>query len=175
MNIARSILAGVSILTLVAGVAMAQYKNSANRMTGDNSFITKALEGGMVEIEMGQLALTHASDSKVKQFGQRMVDDHTKANDELKRIAGPKGVTVPSAVSAKDKAAIDRLSKLNGKAFDRAYMRDMVRDHREDVSEFKHEATSGADPDVKAFASKTTPTLEDHLKSAEATLKEVEM
>jgi len=102
-----------------------------------------------------------------------MVDDHSKANDELKRVASQKGITVPSSVDRKERATIDRLSKLNGDAFDRAYMQDMVKDHQEDVAEFKKEASSGADSDVKAFASKTLPTLEEHLKMAEDTQRQL--
>lgn len=167
MKMPQKVLAGIATVALTATLSLAQSKQSANRLGADNQFITKAAEGGMAEVEMGQLATQHASNGKVKQFGQRMVDDHSKANDDLKKTASQKGITVPTTVNAKQKATMDRLSKLNGAEFDRAYMQDMVRDHREDVAEFKKEANSGDDPDVKAFASKTLPTLEDHLKMAE--------
>ena len=125
----------------------------------DNTWMTKAAQGGMAEVELGKLAQTNASSDAVKQFGQRMVDDHTKAGEELARIAADKGITLPTGLDAKDQATKDRLSKLTGKEFDRAYMQDMVKDHRTDVAEFKKEAASGKDPEVKAFASKTLPTL----------------
>ena len=102
-----------------------------------------------------------------------MVDDHSKANDELKTLAKNKNITVPGDLEAKDKAERDRLSKLSGEAFDRAYMNAMLQDHRKDVSEFRTESTKGRDADVKAFASKTLPTLEDHLKLAQQTEKAV--
>jgi putative membrane protein len=127
----------------------------------------KAAQGGMAEVALGQLAVSHASNGKVKEFGQRMIDDHTKANTELKQVASHKGETVPSQVDPKDQATMDRLSKLNGNQFDGAYMNDMVKDHKMDIAEFKKEASGGDDPEVKAFASKTLPTLEDHLKMAE--------
>ena len=95
-----------------------------------------------------------------------MVDDHTKANDQLKQIAGNKGVTLPTDLDSKDQALKDRLSKLDGEKFDQAYMKNMVRDHTKDVSEFRKESTSGKDSDLKSFASQTLPTLEDHLKEA---------
>lgn len=123
----------------------------------------------MAEVEMGRLAVQHASNPAVKEFGQHMIDDHTKANDELKEVAAKKGLTVPSAVNAKQKITVERLSRLDGAAFDRAYMQDMVKDHREDVAEFKRESDSGTDPDVKAFASKTLPALQQHLKMAQDT------
>src|SRR5207248_5959538 len=114
-----------------------------------------------------------ASSDQVKQFGQRMVTDHSKANDELKSLAEKKNITLPTDIDPQDKATHDRLSKLSGAAFDRAYMQHMLADHRKDVNEFKRESTTGKDPDVKTWASKTLPTLEDHLKLAEDTTKAV--
>jgi putative membrane protein len=137
----------------------------------DKQFVKEAAEGGMTEVELGQLATQNGQSDAVKQFGQRMVDDHTKANDQLKQIAQEKGVTVPTDLSAKDKAEKDHLSKLKGEQFDRAYMQHMVQDHKADVAEFKKEANSGKDSDVKNWASQTLPTLEDHLKQPEQVTK----
>jgi putative membrane protein len=123
----------------------------------------------MAEVQMGQLATQKASNPDVKAFGQQMVDDHTKANNELKDIASKKGLTLPTGLDAKDQATYDRLSKLSGAEFDRAYMADMVRDHRADIAEFEKEASQGSDPDIKSFASKTLPTLRHHLEMAEST------
>jgi putative membrane protein len=149
----------------------ASQTGSANRMnTAASSFVTKAAEGGMAEVELGRLASQRASDESVKQFGQRMVTDHGKANDELKQIASNKGIDIPSKLAAKHQATMDRLSKLSGAEFDRTYMQDMVRDHREDVNEFRRESQRGTDPELKAFAAKTLPVLEEHLKEAESTL-----
>ena len=106
--------------------------------------------------------------SEVKQFGQRMVDDHSKANEKLKQVASDEGVTVPDKLSAKDAATKARLEKLSGKAFDRAYMHDMVLDHTKDVSEFRMESKNAKDPAVKNFATETLPTLESHLKDAKS-------
>jgi predicted outer membrane protein len=96
-----------------------------------------------------------------------MVDDHGKANDQLKSLARTKNITLPSDLSPKDKALHDRLSKLSGAAFDRAYMRAMVTDHTKDVNEFRTQSKSGVDPDIKSWASSTLPTLESHLKMAQ--------
>lgn len=156
---------------LVSGTALMAQTGTAERMTNsgspDQTFMNKAAQGGMAEVKLGSLAKDHAKSQSVKDFGQRMVDDHTKANEELKSLAAKKNVTLPTDVDAKDQAIYDRLAKLNGAAFDKAYMRDMVTDHRKDVSEFRHEAASGKDPDVKAWAGKTVTTLEDHLKAAQ--------
>jgi putative membrane protein len=144
-------------------------QQSANRMGSDTSFVTKAAQGGMAEVKLGQLATEKASSPDVKAFGQQMVDDHSKANDELKNLASKKGETLPTDIDAKDQAKYDRLSKMSGAEFDKAYMADMVSDHKTDVSEFRRESQRGTDPDIKAWAAKTLPTLEHHLQMAETT------
>jgi putative membrane protein len=134
----------------------------------DHAFVTEAAMGGMAEVELGQLASDKAQSDQVKQFAQRMVTDHGKANDELKSLAQRKNITLPTEVGAKHKATKDRLSKLSGSAFDRAYMQEMVADHRKDVSEFQRESRSGKDPDVKAWAAQTLPTLQEHMQLAQS-------
>ncbi len=156
------------------GMTGTQNTGSANRMTtADSSFATKAAAGGMAEVKLGELAKTNASSADVKSFGERMVTDHTKANDQLKQIATSKGITLPTSLNAKDQATYDRLSKLNGAEFDAAYMKDMVADHKTDVNEFKKEADKGMDNDLKQFASSTLPTLQEHLQMAESTAAKV--
>jgi len=135
----------------------------------DSAWVTNIAKDGMAEIELGKLAASKASSDDVKKFGQRMADDHSKANDELKSIAQDKNITLPSDLDPKATALRDRLSKLSGEAFDRAYMRDMVADHQKAVSAFRMESKSGKDADVKAWAAKTLPTIEDHLKMARDT------
>ena len=147
--------------------------NNPSLSAADRTFMNKACQGGIAEVEMGKLAKEHGSNQAVKDFGQRMIDDHTKAGDELKQVAQQKGITLPGEMTAQDKATYDRLSKLHGAAFDRAYMKDMVTDHRKDVSEFQRESTGARDNDVKSFAAKTLPTLQDHLKQAEDTNRKV--
>ncbi len=164
-NRALTMIAGCALLTL----GMNAQSQSASRMTHDNDFLVKAAEGGMAEVELGRLAVSNSVNPKVKEFGQRMIDDHSRANEELKAIAQRKGDHIPTSVSAKDQATKDRLSKMSGAEFDRAYMEDMIQDHKADVSEFRDEAKSGTDPDYKAFAQKTLPTLESHLKLAQST------
>ena len=112
------------------------------------------------------MAEQKGKNSQVKQFGARMAEDHAKAGDELKRIATGKGLTLPQAPSPEDKREMDKLAKLSGADFDRAYMSHMVADHKKDIAEFEKEASSGQDADIKAFAAKTLPTLREHLKLA---------
>ena len=142
-------------------------KAEAKLASGDRKFVMDALKHGMAEVELGKLAGEKASHDQVKQFGKRMADDHGKAGDELKQIAQTKGITPPGEMDSKHKKLHDRLAKMSGAEFDRAYMSEMVKDHRTDVKEFKRQADKAKDADVKAFAGKTLPTLEEHLKQAE--------
>lgn len=145
-----------------------QFKaDSSHRVSiADKRFMEKAAEGGLAEVKLGQLASDKASNQSVKDFGKRMVTDHTRINEQLKDLASKKGVSLPTSLNAKDQATYDRLSKLSGSEFDREYMRDMVRDHEMDVAEFRRVAQTAKDADVKSFAQQTLPTLEDHLNQA---------
>lgn len=136
---------------------------------GDTTFAMKAAQGGMAEVKLGQLAVDKASNPDVKAFGQRMVDDHTKLNDQMKQIASEENMTLPTDIDAKDQATYDRLSKMSGAAFDKAYMKDMVKDHEMDIKEFQKEANSGKDPKVKNLASTALPILQSHLQQAKET------
>jgi putative membrane protein len=149
-----------------SGSSMSSSSTKSNLSLSDKKFVRDAAQGGMAEVELGKLATEKASSDDVKKFGQRMVDDHTKAADQLKQVASSEGIQLPQGLSAKDKMTEERLSKLSGEQFDKAYMADMVKDHTQDVTEFQHESHSGKDAAVKNFASQTLPTLEDHLKQA---------
>jgi len=160
----------VGLLAVAPMFAQNPQSGSANRLAaGDHTFVTKAAEGGMAEVKLGDLAKEKASDAGVRSFGEQMVTDHSKANDELKTLASSKGITLPTDLSAKDQAEYDRLSKMSGADFDRAYMKLMVSDHHTDVNEFRRESQHGTDADIKAWAGKTLPTLEHHLQMAEST------
>ena len=152
--------------------ASASSESSSSSASGqlsaaDKKFVMHAAKGGMMEVELGKVAADKGSSADVKQFGQRMVDDHSKANDQLKSLAEQKGVTLPSDLDAKDKAMKDKMSGLSGDQFDKMYMQHMVMDHKKDVAEFKKESNSAKDNDLKNWASQTLPTLEDHLKQAQ--------
>jgi putative membrane protein len=160
-----------------AGGAGAKTAPSAPKPTQaaspDAAFAKEAAIGGMAEVELGNLAKEKASSSDVKQFADRMVTDHSRANDDLKQWAQQKNVTLPTEVDAKHRATRDRLAKLSGDAFDKAYMRDMLADHRQDVAAFQRESKMGKDADLKAWAGKTLPTLQEHLKQAQQTAAKV--
>jgi len=150
-----------------AGTQSGTQSGTQGRQSGDQHFVMEAARGGLAEVELGQLASQKAQSDQVKQFAQRMVQDHSKANDELKTIAQQKNITLPTDLESKDKSLRDRLQKLSGAEFDRAYMQAMLTDHRKDVNDFRKESQSGKDPEVKSFAAKTLPTLEEHLQLAQ--------
>ena len=134
----------------------------------DSKFLMEAAMGGLMEVELGRVAAQKASSDAVKQFGQRMVDDHGAANTELMSLATSKGVTLPTALDEKHQKDVTKLSAMSGADVDHAYMKMMVSDHVKDVAEFEKQSTKGTDPDLKAFASKTLPTLQEHLKMAKS-------
>jgi putative membrane protein len=150
---------------------MAKSAGASGLSSSDRNFLMKAAQGGMAEVELGQLASQRASDPQVKQFAERMVADHSKANDQLKQIASGKNVTLPTDVPAAEKRERDRLSKLEGAKFDREYMSHMTSDHKKDTSLFRSAAKSAKDSQVKQFASTTLPTLEEHLQMAQSISK----
>lgn len=176
-------IAGIASITFAAVVGAQTPATGTNRMgsnnatakataesisSGDRKFMEKAAQGGIAEVELGKLATRKAASPEVKQFGQRMVDDHSKANDKLKSLATAKGVNLPTGLDRSTRREMDKLSKLSGAEFDREYMKHMVSDHKKDVSEFKSEAKKAKDADVKDFAATTLPTLEEHLQLAQS-------
>jgi putative membrane protein len=156
------------------GAAGQETAGTSGRLApADHTFINEAAIGGMTEVELGNLAKEKAASPDVKEFGERMATDHGKANDELKSLAQQKNVTLPTELDAKHKAMRDRLAKLSGESFDKAYMREMVADHNHDVAAFKRQSTSAKDPAIKDWAAKTLPTLEEHQKLAKETSAKV--
>lgn len=130
----------------------------------DQKFVMAAANGGMAEVKLGQIAQEKGESQAVKDFGKKMVEDHGKANEKLKTLASSKGITLASDITGEEKEHIEKLSKLSGAEFDKAYTADMIKDHRKDISEFRKESKQGQDADVKAFAAETLPTLREHQK-----------
>ena len=139
----------------------------------DAAFIKEAAQGGMAEVELGRLGVERAESPDVKQFAQRMVEDHSKANDELKPIASKKGVTIPKTLDPKHTATKDKLAKLSGHDFDRAYMREMTSDHNHDVSAFQKQLAKTRDPELKSWIEKTLTTVKEHQQLAQETASKV--
>jgi putative membrane protein len=134
--------------------------------SADRQFMTKAAMMDMAEIQTGRLAVSQGASESVRQFGQRMIDDHTRTSQQLMQMASAAGFAPPQTLDAKHQAAADKLSRLTGAEFDRAYMKQMVKDHQEAVSLYQRQSTRGAMPDLRSFASATLPALQEHLTMA---------
>jgi len=158
------VVACLALLLISSPVARAA---DETKLSGkDKNFIIKATEGGMMEVKMGELADKNGSDAGVKEFGQMMVTDHSKQVDEVKQLAQTKGVDLPKDMDEKVQKKADKLAKMSGADFDKAYMKDTIKDHEKDISEFEKAAKDCKDDDVKAWADKQLPTLKSHLDKA---------
>jgi len=132
----------------------------------ERAFLAEAARGNALEQELGRLATRRSENKRVKAFGRRMLDDHTKLESQLKGVAQKEGVSLPTRLSEDQRKQVDRLSKLRGADFDREYISMMVHDHEEDVGKFHDKAENAADPAVKSLASQALPTLQSHLQEA---------
>ena len=139
---------------------------STNLSLGDKDFAVLAAQGGMAEVALGNLALQQGSSPKVKDFGKKLADDYSKANDELTQIASREGINLPSGMDMKQQQTVERFSRLSGAQFDREFLKDAVNDYTEDIEEFKKEVSQGTDPALRDFASKHVSVLHDHLEMA---------
>jgi len=166
-------MAAVAVAGLLAVLAPAFAANNKDNMPKDTKFAKEAAAGGLMEVTLGELATKNAASQAVKDFGQRMVDDHGKANQQLKELAAQKGISLPTALPAAMRQEHKKLAAASGAAFDRMYMSDMVKDHEKDVKEFEMQATKGTDPALRSFAEQTLPTLREHLDLAKKVAAEV--
>ena len=159
---------GAVVVGLMTHVALAQTVAKQ-----DLEFAKKAAEGGLMEVQFGELAQEQAKDEQVVQFGARMVQDHGQANEKLKAIAEQKGIQLPQELPEDAQQKYEELQQLSDSEFDKAYMDEMVKDHEEDVEAFEQQAQSGEDPDLRAFAEETLPTLREHLELAKETQSQI--
>src|SRR5499427_4601892 len=134
--------------------------------TSEKEFMANAARGGMMEVQLGNLAEQKASSNDVKQFGERMSTDHSQLGQKLQQLASNLNFTLPQELNPEQQNVVSRLEKLAGKAFDREYMREMVSDHVKDISEFERAASQATNADIKQFITEALPTLREHLKSA---------
>ena len=161
-----ALVAGLSLLIVVSGIGAQQSTTETKLQRTDRNFISKAVEDNREEVELGKLAQGKASSDAVKQLGQRMIEDHSAANQDLLQLAENKGMKLQDKAPKADRE-MERLAKLQGPEFDREYVRAMVKDHKQDVAEFRRMHSGAVDPNLKAWVDKTLPTIEDHLKTIE--------
>ena len=148
-----------------------QPMNNTPLSKADSNFVMEAAVGGLMEVKAGQVAQQNAQSQRVKDFGNMMVTDHSKANDELKSYASGHGITVPDSLPKAKQKEIDAMSKMKGSAFDKHYVSMMVQDHQKDVAEFKKQSTGARDDQLKTWVTNTLPVLQKHLDSIQAIRK----
>ena len=159
-------------MTTEDGVLAEEGRNMDERLDGADidtqndgiDFVKEAAVGGMLEVELGKLAQQKASSKSVKDFGQRMVTDHGKANSKLKTLATEKSIDIPATLPAKEQEEIDQLAELSGQEFDQQYINMMVEDHHKDIDAFENASKEVQDTAIRNFASSTLPVLKEHLQ-----------
>ncbi len=140
------------------------------KMDDESEFVVDVADGGMFEVQAASLAKTKTSSVKVKTLADLMLKDHSMANDELKKLASKKNITIPTKLSEKRQKQFNELNKLNGIDFDKEYAKEMVNDHKKDIDAFQKEADKGKDADIRNWASQLLPKLKHHLTVAENTV-----
>lgn len=152
----------IVVLLTAGGVQTADAADSP-----DQKFAQNAAIDNMAEVAIADVARKQASQDSVRQYAERLHNDHQQATDKLSALAQQKGITLPTDIDAKHKRERDKLAKKQGTDFDKGYLDAMISEHKKDIKEFEKEAKSGKDPDLKAFASQVLPTLREHLKQAQ--------
>ena len=155
----------IVVVVLVLGAVVVVAKTSQEPLS-DPQFAAKAAQGSRAEVELGQLAAHKGQTEAVRAFGQRMATDHANSKAKLEKIAAQQNISLPEDLDKDAKKNYEKLSKLSGPHFDRAYAQDMVKDHKKDVAEFQKEASAGKNEAIRSFAADTLPNLQDHLKQA---------
>jgi|SoiMethySBSTD1v2_1073268.scaffolds.fasta_scaffold1065313_2 putative membrane protein len=156
-----------AILPVLLGLPLAQLASAADLAGKDERFLKNAAQGGMTEVQLGELGKSKATKKEVKDFAAMMATDHGKANEELKSLAGQKGVELPGEIEIGQKMAKEKLDRLSGAEFDKEFVQQMIKDHKKTIDMFEEASKDAKDSDVRSFASKTLPTLRGHLQQAE--------
>ena len=161
------------IQTLLLTSVIVAAPQAAGPSGPDAAFVKKAAEGGTAEVALAKLAQEKASNADVKSFAAKLEKDHSQANDDLKEVASKKNITLSATSSKSHQPTHDRLAKLSGAEFDKAYVAAMLESHQKGVRDFSNVASGSGDAEVKAFASKTLPTLKDHLQQVQELSKAI--
>lgn len=156
-------LSGIVVLVFGLFVSVSTAKSQTTISQADKDFMVSAMQGGLMEVRMGELTARRALRPDVKAYGQLMVKDHTAINSDLKALAAQKGIVVPETLDAKHQAMLDKLAAVADTEFDTTYIDHMIRDHQEDLRDFKTAAGQTQDSEFKAFLDKTIPVLDQHL------------
>lgn len=168
LTIVKTFIVTASLIVFYGSGWSADTAKTTKLSSGDATFVREAAQGGMTEVQLGKLAQSKASDEAVKDFAKKMEQDHSKANEELKKIASDKGLLLAGEIDKKHQSKIDKLEKLSGAKFDKDFMAAMVSDHKDTIKKFESASEKAKDADIKKFAGQTLPTLKSHLQLAES-------
>jgi putative membrane protein len=146
--------------------------NAVQQAAIDKIFVKKAMQGSLAEVQLGELTLQKSNNDQVKQFARTMIDDHTKLNEQMRPVAQQLGVEIPTEISKKDKSLMSKMQALSGAAYDQAYIKEMVKDHKQDLSEFHMEVSNGRDIGVKNAALEGSKIISEHLQMAQQLAKD---
>jgi putative membrane protein len=160
----KSFWIGVSCCVMTSGLVFAQ-SNKLNAT--DKQFLKMAADANMMEAHLGQMAEAQASEDTVKNFGKTLDQDHTKSYNQLQQVASKDGQSIPKGINVGQDKSVGQLMHMKGKSFDRSFVRHEIQDHQKAIAEFKREAKSGENPDLKSYAQQTLPVLENHLHQAQ--------
>jgi putative membrane protein len=166
----KNFLLSIPILALCAGVtgfAADTSDKQGNLSAGDMQFVRDAAHGGATEVEFGKILQQRAQSTELKKYGERLVEDHSKANDKLARIVEKKGVRVPTEPDSDQQTQLQRLSAMSGQQFDEHARQIAIRDHQGDIEKFRRASENAQDPELRQFAKDTLPVLERHLRMAQ--------
>jgi putative membrane protein len=179
----QHLLASAALIGLIAQPALAQNRDTTEQRPTqevqdeiaqeDLDFATAAAQGGLKEVGLGELAEQQAATPAVQRFGERMVEDHSRSNEQLMQIMAGKGIELPQEMPKEAQELHDELQQKSGAAFDQAYMAEMLRDHEADIEDFQEYAETGQDRDLRGFAEQTLPILEQHRRLAQRTEEQV--
>jgi putative membrane protein len=162
----KYLLTVIGLLTALCSFGLSSFAADDTGMkptAKEKMFVKKAAMGGMTEVALGKVAAANGGSDEVKDFGNQMVKDHTTINDNLKEVAGKMGLEVPAELDAPHQGMVDRMNKMSGPAFDKAYVKAMVKDHQMDVAEFEKAEGMVKNEDLKKFISDSVPTMKEHL------------
>ena len=168
----KSLFPAISLMALMAA-APAVAADSSMKHSGDAGFIQQVAQDGKAEVDLAQLAQRKAQSPEVKALAQRLATDHMKSNQQLLQVAQKEGVQPPSSASKDGSKARSELEKLNGQAFDQAFVKEIVQDHQKDIQFFQRQQNSLQDPQLKSFAQQTLPVLQQHLQMAQQVASQI--
>jgi putative membrane protein len=166
-----SIMLTVAMLGLAIATRPAQGQNE--QKLADKDFIAKAGSTGQLQVKASELAVQKSTNTDLRSYAQQMIKDHTKANQELTTLLTRQGQAAPVAMDPSDTETLDRLSKLQSYDFDKAYGEVQLRTHERAVALFQQASKECEDPDLKAWAAKTLPTLREHLQMAQRIFRKI--